>query len=554
MSRFFPSFHASAGAASLALIAVACTSEDARVEGEKPPPTSAPPHAEKPDAAELPPATGSIAWTKCSLVPKKNDGDAECAVVDLPRDPTKPERGTLPIALKRIPSAVTPRRGALWLLHGGPGASGTAEMHLLAGLIPNLVPDLDVISLDHRGVGESDRLGCSIEEGAASKEGAVVTEEEWPACIEAIKAKWGSNLDTFTTTNAARDVGALIALEKRAGEKVFVWGGSYGSYLGQRYMQLFPEQPDGVVLEGIAAPPGLSFATYSGEMNDVGKQIFDLCAEDAVCKAHLGDDPWATTRAVVESFDAGHCPSLGVDANGFRSFLGSLLFYEDVRGAVAPVVHRARRCSAADVDAIVHLAGFFGGGGTSPRSSRSPRSPRSRSKSGLGLLDDSRALFYQISLTEFWDESGPSPADADAALRTYVTATGLTADVARRAQMWPKTPRDEHWAKIPKFDRPVLMLQGALDPATPAKYTEALRKELAGPHQTFVMFPAGAHDPSNGARLPDGKSCGLRIYADFLKDPSSTLDTSCVAQASPVTFASTDWEAKALFGTKDSWD
>ncbi len=35
---------------------------------------------------------------------------------------------------------------------------------------------------------------------------------------------------------------------------MLIWGGSGGTYWAQRYLQVYPDQADGVVLEGIAGP------------------------------------------------------------------------------------------------------------------------------------------------------------------------------------------------------------------------------------------------------------------------------------------------------------
>ena len=92
----------------------------------------------------------------------------------------------MPIALKRIPAKTPKRRGVLWLLYGGPGGSGVTDLDLLAGDLPATVPDLDYVSLDHRGVGESERLGCRAQESPDSEEGAYVSEAEWPSCIASL--------------------------------------------------------------------------------------------------------------------------------------------------------------------------------------------------------------------------------------------------------------------------------------------------------------------------------------------------------------------------------
>jgi pimeloyl-ACP methyl ester carboxylesterase len=402
------------------------------------------------------------------------------------------------------------------------------------------------VTLDHRGVGKSDRLGCSEQESAVSEGGATVTDTEWPQCIRAIEDHRGASLATFTTTAAARDVGALIERMRRPGEQTFVWGGSYGSYLALRYMQLFADQPDGVVLEGIA-PPGTGFHRYSANMNEVGQAVFARCAEDAACRAHLGDDPWASVGQLLASLDAGHCPALKTSSDTMRGFLGSLLMYEQIRGVVAPLVYRTKRCSPGDLTALANFVKVLGSASTANVAGAAP-------PFGFGMGDDSRALFYQIAFAEFWNGSAPTAEAAAAELPTLRTATAVTLDMARRAKEWPKTPPDAYHGKLPSYGKPILMLQGGLDPATHAKYTNILKEHFNGERQTYVLFDAAAHDPANGTRTTSGQSCALSLYAAFLADPARPLDMSCIADVEGVTFLARPGEAKAFFGTDDAWD
>jgi len=229
-----------------------------------------------------------------------------------------------------------------------------------------------------------------------------------------------------------------------------------------------------------------------------------------------------------------------------RSFLGALLSIEFFRGAIAPVVHRLERCTGDDIAALEKFFGFFGGG---------PMTKGER-KVSAAALGDSRPLFFQIAAAEFWRPPGVTLAAAKTELDSMVMALPVTRDVARVVPGWPKrVGPDAFHGVLPEFTRPLLMLQGALDPSTPAKYTEALRAKYKHPAQTFVLFPAGAHDLTSGTRTKTtGGSCALQLYVQFLADPNAPLDISCIADAEDVTFLSEDGASLALFGKSDPWD
>jgi pimeloyl-ACP methyl ester carboxylesterase len=78
-------------------------------------------------------------------------------------------------------------------------------------------------------------------------------------------------------------------------------------------------------------------------------------------------------------------------------------------------------------------------------------------------------------------------------------------------------------------DVPVLLLSGALDPATPASNA----KEVLGtlPNGFSFEFPYGGH-----VQFLTGNPCAESIVASFLADPTTEPDSSCIAEALPLDF------------------
>ena len=108
---------------------------------------------------------------------------------------------------------------------------------------------------------------------------------------------------------------------------------------------------------------------------------------------------------------------------------------------------------------------------------------------------------------------------------------------------WPRTddPLDNVWAQTAV---PMLMLQGQLDPACPYDFSVELTQHFAGPRQTYVAFPYGAHNVFVGTPVASGPPplhCADRIFSAFLTDPEAELDTSCRAETLPLDFEGTHW-------------
>jgi pimeloyl-ACP methyl ester carboxylesterase len=84
-----------------------------------------------------------------------------------------------------------------------------------------------------------------------------------------------------------------------------------------------------------------------------------------------------------------------------------------------------------------------------------------------------------------------------------------------------------------RSDIPTLILSGHFDDRTPTEHARRIASTLR--RAAVVEFPDEAHD----AR-PSG--CHMAIIMRFFEDPARELDTSCVSEIPPVTFA-TRWES-----------
>lgn len=180
-------------------------------------------------------------WVTCALdVNDPSDRRAECAFVNMPLDYETPDAGRFRVLVKRVKESEKPT-AQVWMLHGGPGASATADLHRLSFGIPEERPDIAYYAVDHRGMGGSERLGCK--EPDPQPDDARL---KWAACMDSLKSSVGvERLSQITTSNAARDLGTLIEKYRVPGVTVIVNGNSYGTTLAHRYMQMFPDQPDG---------------------------------------------------------------------------------------------------------------------------------------------------------------------------------------------------------------------------------------------------------------------------------------------------------------------
>jgi pimeloyl-ACP methyl ester carboxylesterase len=473
-----------------------------------------------------------ISWSTCSLIEGKSDGLAECATVSLPLDDSGTVPGTIGIFVKRLLAKTQPARGQVWFAEGGPGGAATYLLPPLMKIYAANHPDLDMYAADHRGTGGSEPLTCPDQEAAG-----LATADLIAACGQVVSQQQGNRLPFFSTTESARDLGRLIDLTRGPGQKVFVTGASYATYHILRYLQLYPEQADGIVLDGIL-PPGSNFVNFDVDMNQVGQQLFARCAGDAVCSSKLGSDPWATLVAVEASFDQGHCPDLGVTSAEVRSFLGQMLYSRPLSDYIPALTYRAQRCTADDVTAITYFNSKLQAAFAVPAG-------------GFSL-----PLQMYIAVSELWTYPTPGVPAVQAAFDQTAIAVGASLATARAADSWPRYDPAPYAGQWPQTTVPLLMMNGGLDPATPLPAALTVKDRFQGPNQTFVTFPDEGHgvEGQSPTDVLWSHDCGFQIVDQFFNDPTAQLDTSCLGSVLPLNFSGTPLVNKSLWNTTDVWE
>ncbi|MDD5309766.1 MAG: alpha/beta fold hydrolase [Deltaproteobacteria bacterium] len=497
------------------------------------------------DAAGTDPDQG-IDWEPCPLYVDQPAGLlAECATIDVPLRWSEPDGPTIGIFVQRLAAGTQPARGQLWLLEGGPGGSG-ADFDAFMDGFRALDPTLDLYAVDHRGVGRSARLSCPDEETGASDWSISVSPGEAAACLDAVEAVWGDDLDEFTATAAARDLGRLIEVAAEPGKDVFVYGVSYGTYWAHRYLQIHPDQATAVILDSIA-PPGEDFVHYDADMDAAAQDFLALCAEDSLCSSKLGGDPWAAVGDLLATIEAGgHCPAItttwGIDAPSARTVLAYLLMSPTTRTYLPAFVYRLARCDDADAVALDHLLDILFG------------TPETTYYDTLS----SDALFYNVALSELWPdpEAHPTVGEIDAIEAGLYVTTGLSPRVAAVQDTWPAYPDDSYVEAWAKTATPLLMMNGDLDPMTPIWVGAEAAKHLTGERQWFYTIPRAAHCVVNQTpvAVQGDTPCGLRIMLDFLADPTTEPDTACLAEIPEEAFVGDPAINAYLLGTSDLWE
>ncbi|WP_327415708.1 alpha/beta hydrolase [Streptomyces sp. NBC_01233] len=212
--------------------------------------------APAPGPEPAPPSVGDlhgrrIRWGECPEQPVP--ARMRCGTVDVPLDHAAPAKGTVAVALARIPATDRARRlGSLLLNLGGPGSPGIAGLAAgHAGILARLGERYDLIAFDPRGVGHSEPVSCGGSQQTG--EGAAADTAGLLAALRAVAGRCalasGPVLPYMGTVNVSRDMD--VVRRALGDEKLNFLGFSYGSRLGAVYAAQFPRSTGRMVLDGV---------------------------------------------------------------------------------------------------------------------------------------------------------------------------------------------------------------------------------------------------------------------------------------------------------------
>lgn len=259
-----------------------------------------------------------IAWHNCG-------GRLKCATLRVPLDYADPAGPTIELSLNELPARKSDARiGPLLVNPGGPGGSGLTFVAGGIDLPATLLDRFDIVGFDPRGVGASTGLPCGDDTVPAFRrvDSTPDTPEEQSALDAAAQAvaddcktNAGDLLPHLGTDDVVRDIDTI---RQALGEQqISFLGLSYGTLLGLRYAQLFPQGARAIAIDGVVDPTQ-DFETFLRQQTIAfDKQIaaiFDACpAGGRSCPpggAAAAYDQLAQ-RVEAEPIDAGNGNTLG---------------------------------------------------------------------------------------------------------------------------------------------------------------------------------------------------------------------------------------------------
>jgi pimeloyl-ACP methyl ester carboxylesterase len=437
-----------------------------------------------------------------------------CARVSVPLDRSGATPGHVSLFVKRIRAQKRPRRGALFVLAGGPGQSATEAFEGDGiGVLAPAFRHRDLIVFDQRGTGRSGLLRCrALERSNLFDAGRAAGR-----CA----GRLGARRFHYTSRDSVEDIEALrVALGLH---KIAIYGTSYGVKVALGYALTYPANVERLVLDSVLEVDGPD-PLYLPTLEAIPRVLRSLCRSG--CDSFTAD-PLDDLAGLVRRMGARELRGQVVDPQGRRRparLSRGELFLMLIAGDFDPALRAAlpgavRAALDGDTMPLLRL------GRRSFSVEGEPPPPR--------LL--STALFTATTCEEMrfpWARATPpDPAqrrqDAaaaaglipDTAFFPFDRASLLDNDLLQLCDRWPAFPVERAFGPGPLPDVPVLLLEGEDDLRTPVEGAQRVAAQF--PQAKLVVAPATGHSTLGS----DASGCTERAFARFFRD--QPVSTAC---------------------------
>jgi len=451
----------------------------------------------------------SLDFERCQIRSGAQAVDAECATLAVPENPENPDGKTIDLFVTKILSrSPEPKSDAFTVIQGGPGAS-SIDMYIgLRQAFRDVLQDRDILLVDQRGTGRSNRLSCPLEDAA-------VTVSIDPAEMRRQAERCLDTLDDdpryYTTSVAVQD---LEAVRKAAGySQLNIYGVSYGTRVAQHYLRRFPEATRSLIIDGVAP---VEWSLAGGSIARFSQAAFDSmasrCNEDGACRQRFGDlgqkFEVVRQRLAEQPIDVTFPDPISgqqiTETIGESSLVmvARMFPYSTEQSALLPLI----------IDSA-HSGNFV---------------PLAAQTKMTG--DDMAELFaFGMHNSVVCAEDVPFVKRAD--LRdldnTYIGSL-MVDGLAAICEVWPKGPIDDDFKQPFQSDVPVLVLSGETDPVTPQSNGDLADAMFS--NSRHLVVPAHGH----GVIM---RGCVPQLAAQFVTDGNfDDLNTGCIERERSMPF------------------
>jgi pimeloyl-ACP methyl ester carboxylesterase len=456
-----------------------------------------------------------------------------CGYVLVPEDRTDPASRLIELSVMKIAAELEtgPELALALLIPGGPGGPTIdffVDAMVIDGRLPAVGERSDLIAFDQRGIGYSEAELCRgvarpwlrgvpmIPDGEARFFG------DLRRCFHEARDR-GIAVDAYSTWHNAHDVRDI---RRALGYAQWnLWGGSYGTRLGQAVMQIDAEGVRSAILDAVLPAVFPEGGLPLGLRSSLDA-IKEACSSDRRCVADSGDLT-GRLEAMLAAYEANPLILEHLDASVFEGgrfvldgqILTSLVFVTlYARQAYGSLPSITKALEDRDADG---LAAFVEGLSLAFDASRGYGV-------GMNFVTNCRSDLFEVS----------AATRATEPLARWVIEPGLGDGAAERCAAAYRVDPDASVVAL-QSDIPTLLIAGAADPATPPALARSILPGLS--HVTLLEVPFTGHGalPALNDYSP---GCADALIADFVADPRRRVEIPCGEAIRPPGFL-TRWRA-----------
>jgi pimeloyl-ACP methyl ester carboxylesterase len=460
-----------------------------------------------PASAQTARKLGALSFEPCTLSSEFGTQSlaAQCTSLRVPENPAAPEGRKISLAIAWLPATGEAEADPVFMIAGGPGQSARESFPALAQAFAGVRKKRDIVLVDQRGTGGSNKLACKDIQG---KSAVSETEIDGPSEAKAFAARCAADLSKtadlrfYTTTDAVRD---LDSVRRAIGaERINLYGVSYGTRVAQQYAKRYPSRLRTMTLDGVV-PNSLALGNDHAKNLEASLDLqFARCAKDKICLDKLGeprarlnalmdrlknDPPTVAYRDAItgeareEKLTSDHIATLA-RMFAYAPAIAALLplqLNEAAHGRYEPLMALSRLLADTLGEQIMH---------------------------GMQL---------SVVCAEDANELQIDPADVASLLGTEMIAA-----LKAQCQVWPRGQRPADFRAPATGNLPTLILSGQFDPVTPPRYGEHVRQNL--PNSRHLIVRGQGHNVLAAGCMP-------KLFVRFLDsaDPKS-LDAACIGR------------------------
>jgi pimeloyl-ACP methyl ester carboxylesterase len=403
-----------------------------------------------------------------------------------------------------------PAADPLFILSGGPGQAASDFYLSVAPAFARIRRDRDLVLVDQRGTGRSNRLDCELPDDS---EFIVLDPQKLQAAVRECLAALSGDPRYYTTSVAVRDLDDVrAALGYR---QLNLYGISYGTRVAQHYMRRYPDRVRTAILDG-AVPAEVALGPdVAIEAQRAIDSILQRCARDQACSGNFPDIS-AQFVALQERLRTDPV-KLSISHPLTGALTHTMLDVARLGAAVRLLSYADETVSTLPL--MIHEA-------------QSLHDPHALTAQYLRVESDvaeqiAEGMHFAVVCSEDaprWDQQNVSE---EQLAKTYL-GTAFMRGMRAVCAGWPRGPVDPDFGTPLQSSVPTLILSGSNDPVTPERYAREIMKGLGnGKH----LVAAG----QGHGQLATG--CIPRLTAEFIAAGSPTvLDDQCVRTIRPAPF------------------